>query len=100
MKIKIFSDAGKALMSIAKKDKDHVFIHHSLKKDEVVANDVHTQANEWIVISKGSFKVRVGEKIEVVKLSGFETMVIYVPKGKEHAFKALSKISYLVLRDK
>lgn len=90
-----------ALWSVIKEDKDHIILRHILKPKEVIKRHYHRIANEWIVITHGKFSVEIdGEKEKFDLPYNGTATVIHFPSGAKHSLRALSKMSYFVLRDR
>lgn len=99
MKIKKYANFKKALEAIIKKDKDYFLVRHILQKGEKINLHFHKKANEWIIADSGKFAVKIGKEEKIFDIKN-QISVIYFPRKKAHDLQALSKISYLVLRDK
>lgn len=98
MKIKKYKNLKSAIESVTKKDKECIFVRHSLKRGDKIGLHYHKKANEFIVVDKGKLKV-ILEGVERTFSIKDQAITIYLPKNKKHALLALSAISYFVLRD-
>ena len=99
MKIQEAKNAEEAIWSFVKNHRGYVLYPHELAAGEMADLHYHRRANEWLVISNGSFEVELaGEKKTFERLNG--TIIIHFPKGRRHGLLAHSKIKYFVIRDK
>lgn len=99
MKIKKHKNFKEALEDITKKDKEYVFVRHSLRAGREIKKHFHKKANEFLVIDSGKFKVELGKEGKTFNLKKQAISIIF-PKNKKHSLSALSPISYFVIRDK
>jgi|GEM_PF-3384208 len=99
MKIKKFDTLAKALLGIVPKDSTYFFVWHSLKRGERIREHHHNKANEWLIADHGGFSVTIGNETRQF-FPRDKAIVVFLPKKKRHAFIALKKIFYAVVRDK
>jgi quercetin dioxygenase-like cupin family protein len=96
------------LAHLTKKDDEYVFIRHTLKAGKRVRAHYHPRAHETLIIFKGNFAVRFGQKAGPLEKQEFyfditdsgKIQVISFKPGEVHAFIARTKVSYFVLRDR
>jgi len=99
MKILYFSNFKKAFESVIKEDKDYIFVRHKLKRGILIKTHYHKIANEWLLIDKGKFEMQLEGKKQIFNLKN-QVSVILFPKNRKHGFKAISSVSYFVIRNK
>ncbi len=84
-----------------KPDKTYHIVCHELIAGEEIKLHYHPKAIEWIVIESGKFLLQIGNRKEKIPLAYDETArVIRIDPGKPHFLKALSDLSYFVVRDR
>lgn len=99
IKIENFSDLEEAFDKNMDKDIDHVLIRHSYKKGTRILPHSHIDSDEFVIASNGYFKISSEGEEKEFELNGKKVIVIYYPRGKEHALDVLSKkLDYFVLR--
>lgn len=99
IEIKYFLGLEEAFDRVMVKDVDHVLIRHSYVKGTKIYPHIHHDAAEWVIASKGHFKVSSMEEEETFNLKGEDVVTIYYPAGREHALSVLGeRLDYFVLR--
>lgn len=98
MKERDFSNFKEAMTSFTVKDRNYIFVRHTLEQGEEIKSHYHKKANEWLIIDNGWFTVKIGDKEKSFSLHN-NVLVIRFPKGQNHSFLAKSKVSYFVFRD-
>jgi len=99
MKIKKYKSLKEALKDITEKDKEYVFIRHSLRAGEKIKTHYHNKANEFLIIDQGKFEVELEKEKRTFNLKGQAISIIF-PKNKKHSLSTLTSIPYFVIRDK
>ena len=99
MKIEEYISLKEAIESLIKRDKDYVFVRHTLDAGEAIKPHCHPKANEFLVVDSGVLDVRLDWENKVLTPNG-RVIVIHFPKRKKHSLKTLTPISYFVFRDR
>lgn len=98
MEYKKYGSLREVLGDITRKDQDYSLTRHTFKNGEGIKRHYHPRANEWLIIDNGKFEIRVDEVNHSFsirnKFHAFKFLV-----AQKHAFRALSDITYYVLRD-
>jgi quercetin dioxygenase-like cupin family protein len=99
IKIEKYTNLEEAFDRNMSRDVGHVLIRHSYKKGTKIQPHMHIDSDEFVICSKGRFKISSeGDKREF-ELNGKNIVVIHYPAGREHALEVLSeKLDYFVLR--
>ena len=97
--IEYYSNIIEAFDSVMVKDLDHVLIRHSYENGTIIYPHTHHRDDEWVIASKGNFKVSSEGDEKEFNLEGMEVITIYYAAGREHALTVLGdKLDYFVLR--
>jgi uncharacterized protein YjlB len=101
LKIERYPGLEEALDGNMTKDLDHVLIRHSYRQGRHILPHVHPDDHEYVIASRGHFRISSGGIEEEFDLDGSEVVVIYYPAGKDHGLEVLSeKLEYFVMRRK
>lgn len=92
---KSFEDAFSSIMA---KDFEYIVLRHELSQDKKIKLHYHENANEWVVISNGSFKIILDDEEKEFNLEN-KVLAIKLPKKSKHTIIPISKLSYFVVRD-
>jgi quercetin dioxygenase-like cupin family protein len=99
IKIEKFSSLEEAFDENMDKDLDHVLIRHSYKNGRRILPHSHHDSDEFVIASKGQFRISSEGDEKEFELDGKDVVVIFYPSGKEHALEVLSeKLDYFVMR--
>jgi hypothetical protein len=99
LKIKKYSDLEEAFNENMIKDLDHVLIRHSYRLGRHILSHVHPNDDEYVIASRGHFRICSEGTEKEFDLDGSMVVVIYYPAGKDHGLKVLSeKLDYFVMR--
>jgi len=98
MEIRNYKNFKEAIEKITKESTDYIFVRHTLNPKDKIKLHYHNKANEFIIIDKGKFKIRLENEEKIFNLKN-QVIAIYLPKKQKHALLALTKISYFVFRD-
>ncbi len=99
LKIERHSDLEEAFDENMIKDLDHVLIRHSYGKGRRILPHVHPKDDEYVIASRGHFRISSGGIEEEFDLDGTEVVVIYYPAGRDHGLEVLGeKLDYFVMR--
>jgi hypothetical protein len=100
VEIKYYNSPEEAERKLRQKEVEHLIVDHELEAGEEIAPDFH-KSNEWVIFGPGSgrFKIWIIGRERLIKLDSRKTTVIFIPKGKVHSLRALTNLSYTVLRD-
>jgi hypothetical protein len=95
-------DLDKVAGQIRKLDGEYLIVNHSFKAGEAVSGHVH-ESNEWVILPpkarpNDQCEITIGDESEIITL-GPMVKVICIPAKKEHSFRAITAIPYIVLRD-
>lgn len=89
----------KTLQAIVTKDKEFIITRHILRPGKKTNSHLHPKAREWIRIRNGQFRVTVGDDTQEFDLCDQPMLFNFHPKSV-HSIEAISKIHYLVVRNK
>ena len=99
LNIKRYPDLEMALDENMTKDVDHVLIRHSYRQGRHILPHVHPNDDEYVIASRGHFRVSSDGTEEEFDLDGTEVVVIYYPAGRDHGLEVLGeKLDYFVMR--
>ena len=99
LNIKRYSDLETALDENMVKDLDHVLIRHSYRRGRHILPHVHPQDDEYVIASRGHFRISSAGVKEEFDLDGTEVVVIYYPAGRDHGLEVLGeRLDYFVMR--
>ena len=99
LKIDRYSNLEEAFDMNMVKDLDHVLIRHSYRQGRHILPHIHPKDDEWVIASRGHFKISSRGIQEEFDLDGKEVVVIYYPAGRDHGLEVLSeKLDYFVMR--
>jgi len=98
MKIRKFKTLKEAIEKSTRESENFIFVRHTLNAKGQISLHYHNKANEFIVIDRGRFKVRLEDEEKIFDLKNQPT-VIFFPRKKKHSLLALGTISYFVFRD-
>ena len=99
LKIERYSDLEEAFDENMIKDVDHVLIRHSYRQGRHIFSHVHPNDDEYVIASRGHFRISSGGAEKEFDIKGREVVVIYYPAGKDHGLEVLSeKLDYFVMR--
>ena len=101
IKIKKYPDLEQAFDENMEKDIDHVLIRHSYPQGRRILPHTHPESDEYVIASKGHFRIISEEDEKEFELDGKDVVVIYYPAGREHSLEVLyEKLDYFVMRYK
>jgi len=81
------------------KDIDHVLIRHSYMKGRRILPHIHPEADEYVIASRGHFRISSLGDERKFDLDGGKVIVVYYPAGIDHALEVLGeKLDYFVMR--
>lgn len=88
--------------NIRKPDQEYLIVDHQLEVGEVIPEGVHA-SNEWVLLSPEAgidvqCEITIDGETEIVILKA-TVKGVFIPAGKKHSLKAITAISYTVLRD-
>jgi hypothetical protein len=99
LNIKRYPDLETALDKNMTKDVDHVLIRHSYRQGRHILPHVHPNDDEYIISSRGHFRISSEGTEKEFDLDGTEVVVIYYPAGRDHGLEVLGeKLDYFVMR--
>ena len=99
LNIKRYPDLETALDKNMTKDVDHVLIRHSYRQGRHILPHVHPNDDEYIIASRGHFRISSEGTEKDFDLDGTEVVVIYYPAGRDHGLEVLGeKLDYFVMR--
>ena len=99
LNIKRYPDLETALDKNMTKDVDHVLIRHSYRQGRDILPHVHPNDDEYIIASRGHFRISSEGTEKEFDLDGTEVVVIYYPAGRDHGLEVLGeKLDYFVMR--
>lgn len=99
IEIEKYSDLEQAFDESMDKDVDHVLIRHSYPKRRRILPHTHPESDEYVIASKGHFRISSEGAEREFELNGEDVVVIYYPAGREHALEVLGdKLDYFVMR--
>lgn len=97
--IEEFSNLEDAFDKNMVKDIDHALIRHSYLKGRRILPHIHPEADEYVIASRGQFKISSQGDEREFDLDGGKVVVIYYPAGRDHALEVLGKsLDYFVMR--
>jgi quercetin dioxygenase-like cupin family protein len=101
LKIDVYPNLEEAFEKSMRKDLDYILIRHSYIKGTNIIPHVHSDADEFVIVSKGHFKIYSEDVIKEFILKENDITVIYYSAGREHGLQVLGdKLDYFVLRSK
>ncbi len=81
------------------KDIDHILIRHSYLKGRHILPHIHPEADEYVVTSKGHFRISSQGAEKEFDLDGGKVIVVFYPAGRDHALEVLGeRLDYFVMR--
>jgi quercetin dioxygenase-like cupin family protein len=81
------------------KDIDHILIRHSYPKGRHILPHIHPEADEYVVTSKGHFRISSQGEEKEFDLDGGKVIVVFYPAGRDHALEVLGeRLDYFVMR--
>ena len=89
VKIIEYPSLEEALKKSLVKDIDHVLIRHSYPNGTKIMPHVHTDADEYVIISQGHFRICSENVTREFSLKGEAITVVYYPAGREHGLQVL-----------
>jgi len=99
LQIEEFSSLDDAFEEKMVEDIDHVLIRHSYLKGRRILPHVHLEADEWVIASKGHFRIYSRGDERVFDLDGEKVIVVYYPAGRDHGLEVLGeRLDYFVMR--
>jgi hypothetical protein len=99
MKIDKYQSLEEAFKKSMVDDIDHNLICHSYVKGTKIIPHIHGKAHEYVIASKGHFKIYSEDIVKEFNLNGDTVTVIYYPAGRKHGLKVLGdRLDYFVLR--
>lgn len=99
LKIERYPDLEGALDGNMTKDIDHVLIRHSYRQGRHILSHIHPDDHEYVIASRGHFRISSEGAEKVFDLDGSEVVVIYYPAGRDHGLEVLSeRLDYFVMR--
>ena len=99
LNIKSYPDLETALDENMVKDVDHVLIRHSYRRGRHILPHVHPRDDEYVIASRGRFRISSSGDEEEFDLDGKEVVVIYYPAGRDHGLEVLGeRLDYFVMR--
>jgi len=99
LKIERYPDLEGAFDENMVKDLDHVLIRHSYRQGRHILPHVHPKDDEYVIASRGHFRLSSDGTEEEFDLDGTEVVVIYYPAGRDHGLEVLGeKLDYFVMR--
>jgi len=97
--IEEFSNLEDAFDKNMVKDIDHVLIRHSYLKGRRILLHVHPESDEWVIASRGHFRISSRGDEREFDLDGGKVIVVYYPAGRDHALEVLGeRLDYFVMR--
>lgn len=99
--IKEYSNLDEALDDNMIKDVDHILIRHSYLKGKHILPHIHPEDDEWVIASKGHFKISSQGEEKEFDLYGEKVIVVSYPAGRDHGLEVLGeRLDYFVMRIK
>ena len=81
------------------KDIDHILIRHSYLQGRHILPHVHPEDDEWVIASRGHFRIASQGEEREFDLDGGKVIVLYYPAGRDHALEVLGeRLDYFVMR--
>jgi len=99
MEIQKFKNIKEALEKILPKDLEFKIVHHRLKKGDSIKRHYHPKATEWFFIDNGNFEIKLDDEKEIFEPKG-DLLVFKFLVTQKHSLRALTDISYIVIRDR
>ena len=97
--IEEFSSLEDAFEEKMFEDIDHVLIRHSYLQGRRILPHVHPESDEWVIASRGHFRISSRGDERVFDLDGGKVVVVYYPAGRDHALEVLGeRLDYFVMR--
>lgn len=94
-----FSSLEEAFNENMVKNIDHVLIRHSYRKGRRILPHVHPEADEWVIASRGHFRISSQGEEREFDLDGGKVIVVQYPAGRDHALEVLGeRLDYFVMR--
>ncbi len=94
-----FSSLEEAFNENMVKDIDHVLIRHSYRKGRRILPHIHPEADEWVIASRGHFRISSQGEEREFDLDGRKAIVVHYPAGRAHALEVLGeRLDYFVMR--
>jgi len=99
IQIERFPDLEQAFDENMDRDVDHVLIRHSYPKGRRILPHTHPDSDEYVIASKGHFRISSEGDEREFQLNGEDVVVIYYTAGREHALEVLDeRLDYFVMR--
>jgi len=99
LRIEEYSSLEDAFDENMVKDVDHVLIRHSYMKGRRIMPHVHPEADEWVISSRGHFRISSRGEEREFDLDGGKAIVVFYPAGRDHALEVLGeRLDYFVMR--
>ena len=99
LKIEKYSDLEEAFVGNMINDLDHILIRHSYRQGRHILSHIHHNDDEYVIASRGHFRIFSEGTENEFDLDGREVVVIYYPAGRDHGLEVLSeKLDYFVMR--
>jgi hypothetical protein len=100
MKIDEYQSLEEAFEKNMVNDIDYTLIRHSYVKGTKIMPHIHSNADEYVIASKGHFMVYSEDVMKEFKLNGDSFIVIYYSAGRKHGLHVLGdELDYFVLRN-
>ena len=97
--IEEFPSLGEAFDENMVRDMDHVLIRHSYRKGRRILPHVHSEYDEWVIASRGHFRISSQGDEREFDLDGGNVIAVYYPAGRDHALEVLGeRLDYFVMR--
>ena len=97
--IEEFSSLEDAFEEKMFEDIDHVLIRHSYLQGRHILPHVHPESDEWVIASRGHFRISSRGDERVFDLDGGKVVVVYYPAGSDHGLEVLGeRLDYFVMR--
>ena len=99
LKIERYSDLEEAFDENMIKDLGYSLIRHSYRQGRHILSHIHPNDDEYVIASRGHFRIFSEGTEKEFDLDGREFVVIYYPAGRDHGLEVLSeKLDYFVMR--
>lgn len=101
MKTKEYPNLKEAIESLTEKDKNYIFIRHTINHGEPIRPHYHPKANEFLIVDNGVFDIWLDRDSKILVPNG-KVIVVVFPKGQRHSLKTINStpVSYFVFRDR
>jgi hypothetical protein len=97
--IKEFSSFEDAFDENMGRDLDYVLIRHSYFQGRHILPHIHPEDDEWVIASKGHFRISSQGEEREIDLDGRKVIVVYYPAGRDHGLEVLGeRLDYFVMR--